>query len=394
MADLWHYTSNGKQMDPIPTEELRKLAASGLVKPTDLVWREGMADWVRASAAKGLFEEGAGSQPSAAGPERSEDPRPRRRRPEEPGPRRLRPRDDSDRPRRANDGMSAGAKVAIVVGVVVLVVSSMVGGIIIVGNSSSRANNNFGGGPVAKEVGGGIGKNPAVYTVNLNQGQRDSRSFVFTAGRQYELRVNSDFDCDLDLHIWDNAGQNWAQNQVGPDHVFNWSPPMTGNYRIEIESFGARPCRSTVTIRDVGPGVAFNNPPPKANNPPPKVGGKPVAAKPGLITVGQGKAATRVGTLSNVDPPDHVTGQPCHVYEVRLEAGRSYQLDMMSKHFDTHLRLEDGLFFQLADDDDGGEGLNSRIHFDCNRTDTYRIICRPHRDVGPQGEYTLMVRRL
>ena len=49
MAEMWYYTSEGKQMEPVSSGELRQLAASGLLKPTDMVWKEGMPKWVRAS---------------------------------------------------------------------------------------------------------------------------------------------------------------------------------------------------------------------------------------------------------------------------------------------------------------------------------------------------------
>jgi hypothetical protein len=59
MADLWYYTNDGKQMEPVPTAELKRLAASGKLKPRDMVWKEGMPDWVRAiSAPELLFDNG------------------------------------------------------------------------------------------------------------------------------------------------------------------------------------------------------------------------------------------------------------------------------------------------------------------------------------------------
>jgi hypothetical protein len=57
MAEMWYYTQDGKPMEPVPREELQRLAVSGLLKPTDLVWKDGMADWVRAGAASGLYSE-------------------------------------------------------------------------------------------------------------------------------------------------------------------------------------------------------------------------------------------------------------------------------------------------------------------------------------------------
>jgi hypothetical protein len=49
MADLWYYTCDGKQRDPVPEAELKRLAAEGVLRPSDMVWTEGMPRWVRAS---------------------------------------------------------------------------------------------------------------------------------------------------------------------------------------------------------------------------------------------------------------------------------------------------------------------------------------------------------
>src|SRR2546421_8359958 len=57
MAEIWYYTNDGKQMGPVTTAELKRLAASGSLKPTDLVWKDGMPNWVRASSTRDLFSE-------------------------------------------------------------------------------------------------------------------------------------------------------------------------------------------------------------------------------------------------------------------------------------------------------------------------------------------------
>ena len=42
----WYYATNGTQKGPVPTEDLKSRIAMGEVNPTDLAWREGMADWM------------------------------------------------------------------------------------------------------------------------------------------------------------------------------------------------------------------------------------------------------------------------------------------------------------------------------------------------------------
>ncbi len=46
----WFYVRNGQQQGPVSVAELRQYAA-----PTDLVWQNGMTDWVPAHAVPGLL---------------------------------------------------------------------------------------------------------------------------------------------------------------------------------------------------------------------------------------------------------------------------------------------------------------------------------------------------
>jgi hypothetical protein len=55
MAGDWHYTASGQRHGPISSVELKQLAATGQISPADLVWKEGLANWVAASSIKGLF---------------------------------------------------------------------------------------------------------------------------------------------------------------------------------------------------------------------------------------------------------------------------------------------------------------------------------------------------
>ena len=55
MAEMWYYTTEGKQMDPVSMKELKRLVGDGTLKPTDMVWKDGMARWIRASSVQELF---------------------------------------------------------------------------------------------------------------------------------------------------------------------------------------------------------------------------------------------------------------------------------------------------------------------------------------------------
>lgn len=55
MADEWYYAVDGQQRGPVSGGKLKQLAAAGEIAKSDLVWKEGMADWVKAEKVKGLF---------------------------------------------------------------------------------------------------------------------------------------------------------------------------------------------------------------------------------------------------------------------------------------------------------------------------------------------------
>jgi GYF domain 2 len=78
MAEMWYYTTEGKQMDPVAIKELKRLVGEGVLKPTDMVWKEGMPRWIRASSLKELFPDPIAALDqyftSTKGPERRQDP--------------------------------------------------------------------------------------------------------------------------------------------------------------------------------------------------------------------------------------------------------------------------------------------------------------------------------
>lgn len=57
MAEQWYYSRNGQRQGPVAGAALKQLASSGQLATTDLVWREGMAEWAPAARVKGLFPE-------------------------------------------------------------------------------------------------------------------------------------------------------------------------------------------------------------------------------------------------------------------------------------------------------------------------------------------------
>lgn len=61
----WYYSKNGTQLGPVPQGELISKLASGEVSASDLVWKEGMGDWVPASQVGELAVVATGPAPTS-----------------------------------------------------------------------------------------------------------------------------------------------------------------------------------------------------------------------------------------------------------------------------------------------------------------------------------------
>lgn len=96
------------------------------------------------------------------------------------------------------------------------------------------------------------------------------------------------------------------------------------------------------------------------------------------------------GQIVPNDLPDKVRNNPCKIHTVKLTKDKTYIIDLESKDFDAYLRIEDSAGKQLAQDDDGGEGLNSRLRFVPAKSDNYQIIATTFG--GGAGTYTLKIR--
>ena len=79
------------------------------------------------------------------------------------------------------------------------------------------------------------------------------------------------------------------------------------------------------------------------------------------------------------------------IFNIKLEKGKTYQFDHMSKAFDAYLYLEDPEGKLLAEDDDGGEGTNARIVHYAATTGTYRLIATSLGGTRP-GAFSVVVR--
>jgi uncharacterized RDD family membrane protein YckC len=68
----WYYLLDGQQLGPVGSRELKVLADKGRLQPTDLIWRDGLTNWVPAARVKGLFPDtdvyGLEEEPAAPAP--------------------------------------------------------------------------------------------------------------------------------------------------------------------------------------------------------------------------------------------------------------------------------------------------------------------------------------
>jgi len=249
VADEWYYTQQGQQQGPVAAAQLKQLAVSGRLLPTDLVWKEGLANWVPASSARGLFPQspasgavapgsgrtaGSGGAPSS-GRTSASSGAPASGRPR-PGPIAVTPIDDDDyeeaplerRLQRKWHGLSTGVWIAIIggsVGTLILIV-----GVILVFSLTSSGD--------------------SYTTPPIPPGQRDSRSIPFEAGRLVEITVTSDHNATVDLFIFDpHNTQVTAAVSMGPKIVVRFMPMQTGNYRLDVVNKSNVPNRSYVRYR-------------------------------------------------------------------------------------------------------------------------------------------------
>ena len=101
MSVDWYYSVGDHRQGPVTEDALRRMAKSGTLKPTDLVWCEGMAGWVEANTLETLFPRVPYAEPA---PEVEDRPGRRRFDPEE-RPRRDEYDDDRPRTRRPADDL-------------------------------------------------------------------------------------------------------------------------------------------------------------------------------------------------------------------------------------------------------------------------------------------------
>jgi hypothetical protein len=235
MAADWYYTTNKQQMGPVSWDELRELASSGLLKPADMVWSDGMPEWVKASRQDGLF---TGGEAVTAKAEREPPPRRRSRRRED---------DDEDDDRRPRDkpkkeGTAVGLKVGLILGgVLLLVLVLLCGG----GTAIYFAVRDPGGRPAV------AGGQNISYTVNLNPGGASERPVSVRQGQRVSVIVTSTVtmpNTDVDLAVQRGPNRIAGDFTIGPNCRVEFVAPATDRYGVRVNNRGPGAANSRVNV--------------------------------------------------------------------------------------------------------------------------------------------------
>lgn len=195
-------------------------------------------------------------------------------------------------------------------------------------------------------------------------------TFKMVKDTTYQIDMKST-DLDSYLRLEDPKGKQVAYNDDGggfPDARIVFKATESGDYRIIATTFGGgKTGKFTLTARDKDAAVPV---------------GKAIDLKND-----KGKA-TYTGSIADDDPL--YNGKKHKLFTFAMEAGKTYQIDHVSGAFDAFLYLESPDGKVLARDDDGGEGLNSRITYRAEKAGRYRVIAT---SLSGQrtGDFTLTV---
>ncbi|MBI3408547.1 MAG: DUF4339 domain-containing protein [Planctomycetes bacterium] len=418
MADQWYYTVDGRQTGPVSAAELKKMAVSGRLKPSEYIWRDGFADWVKAKTLKALFPEDGqvsaaplqfadsrgdsrqelGNIPpgSAAEDVRETDAEPR------PGD--AWEEDDDDRPRRKrNKQTGSGTLIGVIVGVMVLVGGIVTGAILLLRSGDKNA------GPANEQAVVDAVTLVREYQTDRNAADQKYKGKTLLVQGPVIFRNGAILHLETELPSILPGVQPGTTDQVlakftnvkdcagiAPGAVVQVQGECKGfNHELDVELHHCK------LVKQVGQ-LPFKQPQaknaPKFN--PPKFN-PPVVNPPNQqpvnppVKIVAGKEVFRVqNKLSPGDAFDKRRANSyCKIHTFRMNAGKTYVIDLMTniQGFDPYLRLEDSQGKQLAEDDDGGGFPNARIFFTPAQDDDYRLIATTFGD-RQSGSYTLTVR--
>jgi hypothetical protein len=253
MAADWFYTSNKQQVGPVSWDELRQLAVSGTLKRDELVWTEGMAEWLRADRQNGVFVAGpAVVQIGADVPAPPLRPQSRRNRDDDrdESPRdERRGRGDGDRdarPKGRRDGKKRGSSAGLWIGLGIGAAALM---LLVVGCGALGLVIWVAVGRGGEDV-GPAGMN---YATSLAPNSHDQRTFRIRAGQRVNIsvittRAAGPFQPDVDLFV-ERAGALIASDvRIHPDCHVSFIAPATDAYVVRVSNLGPGRASSRVVV--------------------------------------------------------------------------------------------------------------------------------------------------
>jgi hypothetical protein len=243
MPAEWYYTTNKQQMGPVSWNELRELVESGIVKPHDMVWTEGMDEWVKAIQQQGLFDDEAISEAPTKKKSKSKPP-PGRRKSSTDEEEDDDEEDEREAKRKARKAADERAKTGVYVKV-----GLIVGGIVLF-LTVCVVCGGIGVWWVMRDGGGGKGPDGKVranYTIsNLRQGGQNDRRFNFTQGRRVVITVTNTLgnpNTDVDLHVFRGNAVNPFLIDVRVPREdrhcrLEFVVPASDSYKVQVVNLG------------------------------------------------------------------------------------------------------------------------------------------------------------
>lgn len=197
---------------------------------------------------------------------------------------------------------------------------------------------------------------------------QDRWTFELAEGARFRVEMrSSDIDAYLILLGPDGATLATNDDGSGRDAVIAMRAARAGRYTALATTYGDMPVVGAyrIALSEVTG----------------EMGGAPVA-----ISLGE----TKDGSLEAGDSTAS-NGSPVDLFLFTAPATRMYQIDLVSTAIDPYLTLQDATGNQLATDDDGGDtNLDSRIRFQMQQGQQYRIMAGTFGS-GRSGPYRLSV---
>jgi hypothetical protein len=189
----------------------------------------------------------------------------------------------------------------------------------------------------------------------------------FEKGKTYQVRLESE-DFDGYLYLLSPNGQVLAEDDDGagePNALLLWTAAETGTYRVLVTSYKPGVTGAfRLSITAVAPDVVL-----------------PVRLKNHVVRI--------TGQLTSTAPV--FDGKPSRAYSIKFEAGKTYQIDLVSTEFDAFLYLLGEGGKELSRDDDSGGRRNARIVYQVKVSGMYRIEACSLRADGA-GKYTFLIK--